>query len=91
MTLPNGATVGVEAADGADLGAEGVPNFDDVKDVVEGIVQGLRAAIEKTSPDKFTVEFALAVKAEAGTLTKLIAKGEAGATLTFTAEWDKNE
>jgi hypothetical protein len=97
VTLPNGATALVRALNegGVPEGATKVGwkelNFDDVAHTLEGLALALRAAVDKASPHKVTVELGLELAVQPGKLIALLVEGAAKGALKVTLEWGRDD
>jgi hypothetical protein len=91
ITLPNKA---VALARVADLGVgatkvSALPKFEfqEVTEVLEGLADGLKAALQSAAPDKVTVTLGLDIAVKNGKLSGLIVEGEGTGSLGITLEW----
>jgi hypothetical protein len=64
--------------------------FAEVTKSIDAITQQVLSALRRAKPQKATVEFGLAIGAEAGQLTSLLVKGKGDATLKITLEWESS-
>lgn len=93
VTLPNGATALVRAADSDGVGAtkttalEGAFDFAQVGLALEGIADAIKSSVARAAPDKVSVELGLEVAVKAGKLTALLVEGSGTASLNVTLEW----
>jgi hypothetical protein len=90
--LGDGKVVLIEARASTEEGDEDVgigrsKSFDGVVDSIQTISEKLASALDKVKPDSASIEFGVDVAVEAGSLTALIAKGSANATLKITLAW----
>ena len=94
VTLPNGATVGIEASvfEPADEDERRIAftelSFTGVNKAIEGMVETLWASLQKVAPEKATVEFGFEIAVKNGELTGIFVKGSGKANLKVTLEWD---
>lgn len=92
VTLPNGATALVRAAqaDGGGATKTALPDtfdFSEVGVTLEGLADVIKSALVRAAPDKVTVELGLEVAVKSGKLTALLVEGSGTATLGVTLEW----
>ncbi|MGW3991946.1 CU044_2847 family protein [Amycolatopsis sp. NPDC004772] len=65
-------------------------NLDRVLAAVKTVAGSVAHAVRAVRPEKFSVEMAFTVKAEAGGLVALLVRSGGEATLTVTLEWEAN-
>jgi hypothetical protein len=90
VDLGDGRVVAVEAHNVSPekpVGIADVLPFEGLSKSIEAIAERMTAALERSRPDRATVEFGVDVGVEAGALTALIVKGTGTATLKVTLEW----
>jgi methionine aminopeptidase len=91
VQLPNGAVVKIEIAKSSDTGKEDVAfemfKFDQIAEILEGVTEAIKGAIEKVKPKKTAVKFGIEVGIESGKLTALIVKGTGKSNLEISMEW----
>jgi Trypsin-co-occurring domain 1 len=91
--LPNGKTLYIEVRRAADAGprpvstATTVAKFTDLMEPVEAIADMLFRKLQQMPVPRATIEFAVDVGIESGSLTAMIVRGTASANLKITLEW----
>lgn len=99
MQLPDGGKLFVHAevierTCPGDLGEEEqeiagrVPAVEDVANAVGGFAERIGAALKRSAPSRFTVEFECEIGFEAGALVAVIGKGSAKSAFRVTVEWN---
>jgi hypothetical protein len=95
VTLPNGATVGIEASVFEPV-AEAEEerrisltdlSFSGVNKAIEGMIETLWTSLQKAAPEKATVEFGFEIAVKNGELTGIFVKGSGKTNLKVTLEW----
>jgi hypothetical protein len=89
VRLPNGAVVKIETTpdDGREDVAFEIFSFDQIAEVLEGVTEAIKGAIEKVKPKKTAVKFGIEVGIESGKLTAMIVKGSGKGNLEISMEW----
>jgi hypothetical protein len=64
-----------------------IPDFAEVTDAVEGIVDALAETLKKVKPARAAVEFGVVFGIESGALTAMVVKGTGEANLKIMLEW----
>lgn len=64
--------------------------FESVAKVITGVMQDIGDAVKAASPDKFSVEVGLEIKAQSGPVLSVILAGGGSASITVTMEWEKD-
>lgn len=72
-----------------EVASGGIADFGRVTDGIRLVARDIGEALKEAGPDKLTVEMGFEVKAEAGGLIALLARGGATATINVTMVWDK--
>jgi len=89
VQLDNGAVVHIETAmlGGDEEVAFGLPQFDAIGPIVEGIAGSVEKMLCHVKPSKASVEFGLELALETGQLTALLVKGSGTSSMKITLEW----
>lgn len=90
VELPNGATIQVEVETRGreDVGLD-THSFQELSNILEGLVEALAVPLQKAKPQKASVKFGLEMAVESGSLTAAIVKGAGKANLEITLEWNQ--
>jgi len=65
----------------------GMPSFEGVQTAIESVARAVTGALDKSRPNRATVEFGVEIALEAGHLTALLVKGTGTASIKITLEW----
>lgn len=90
VELPNGTIISIEVSRTGreDVSFTALP-FQQISNVLEGIVEAIAESLQKLEPDKASVKFGLEVVIESGGLSAMIVKGSGKGNLEITLEWNK--
>ncbi|WTE75309.1 hypothetical protein OH775_48925 [Streptomyces sp. NBC_01615] len=65
-----------------------VPSIDQVTEAVGGFTERIGAALRRSAPTRFTVEFECEIGFDAGGLVAILGKGSAKSAFRVVMEWD---
>src|SRR5258708_14708772 len=86
---PDGPVVGIEVTGGGeetDVARLGPVDFEQVLGQIEALARALARPLAALQPNRASLEFGCSIGLEAGSLTALLAKGAANASLQVTLE-----
>jgi hypothetical protein len=74
-----------------DVGFTDAFKFDQIQDVLTGIADMVRSAVDKTAPNTVEVEFGLGASVEGGKLIGLITNASGNGSFTVRLSWERSQ